>query len=231
MEPMKKYSICALLTILCLTLFLPVGVRAQSAAELEMDRLGSVSVTLKTSAGQPVPGSELELLQVAALKLEDGNMTYVPVNGFETVSVSLDADSLLAAATAKKIAAAVPETAVGQEKATDKNGKATFEGLPVGLYLVRQTATAGYTAMEPFLVTLPGSEDGQWLYEIDASPKTGTVQPDTGTTPTTKPMGKRLPQTGQLLWPVPVLAAGGIVFFLLGWLITRKQERNEKSSR
>lgn len=229
---MKKYNVCAFL-LLCLALLLPLGVSAQSAAELEMNRLGSVSVTLKTSDGKPVSGSRLELIQVAALELDDGNMTYAPVNGFETASISLDAESLRSAATAKKIAAAVPATAVGQEKATDKHGKATFEDLPLGLYLVRQkTAAAGYTAIDPFLVTLPGSEDGQWRYDIDATPKTGAVKPDATTTPTTKPTtGGRLPQTGQLLWPVPVLAAGGIVFFLTGWLLTRKQERNEKDPR
>jgi LPXTG-motif cell wall-anchored protein len=36
----------------------------------------------------------------------------------------------------------------------------------------------------------------------------------------------KLPQTGQLWWPVPILAMSGFVLLLLGWL-RRKESRNE----
>lgn len=36
-----------------------------------------------------------------------------------------------------------------------------------------------------------------------------------------------LPQTGQQIWPVPVLATAGLVFLLLGFVILRKSERND----
>ena len=39
--------------------------------------------------------------------------------------------------------------------------------------------------------------------------------------PTAKPT---LPQTGQLWWPVPLLACGGLVLLILGWL---RKERYE----
>lgn len=38
--------------------------------------------------------------------------------------------------------------------------------------------------------------------------------------------GSKLPQTGQLWWPVPVLAILGMIFFLLGY-IRRKESQNE----
>lgn len=47
--------------------------------------------------------------------------------------------------------------------------------------------------------------------------------PETPSTPS-KPV-KRLPQTGQLNWPIPVLCIGGLVLFSFGWLM-RKEERN-----
>lgn len=31
-----------------------------------------------------------------------------------------------------------------------------------------------------------------------------------------------LPQTGQLNWPVPVLAVSGVVLFAFGWALDRK---------
>lgn len=37
----------------------------------------------------------------------------------------------------------------------------------------------------------------------------------------------KLPQTGQLWWPVPILAAAGIAFFSIGWLRSRKDESEE----
>lgn len=39
----------------------------------------------------------------------------------------------------------------------------------------------------------------------------------------------KLPQTGMLKWPVPYLAGAGILFFMAGWVINRKNElKNEK---
>ncbi|MCD7763296.1 MAG: LPXTG cell wall anchor domain-containing protein, partial [Lachnospiraceae bacterium] len=37
-----------------------------------------------------------------------------------------------------------------------------------------------------------------------------------------------LPQTGQLNWPVPVLAAGGILLLLVGRYLKRSEEKREK---
>lgn len=36
----------------------------------------------------------------------------------------------------------------------------------------------------------------------------------------------KLPQTGQLWWPVPFLALDGIIFLMIGWK-TRRQEEQE----
>lgn len=52
--------------------------------------------------------------------------------------------------------------------------------------------------------------------------KPGETQPPE----TTKPSGPNLPQTGQLWWPVPILALAGMILFLLGW-IRRKESRDE----
>ena len=36
------------------------------------------------------------------------------------------------------------------------------------------------------------------------------------------PVMSGLPQTGQLNWPVPVLAVSGVVLFAFGWALDRK---------
>lgn len=146
-------------------------------------------------------------------------------------------------------------------QAVDNDGNAVFEDLELGLYLVAQTkASAGYKAVNPFLVSLPLAEDGQWLYDVDASPKVGAYTPETPETPDTpstpvspdspstpatpdspdvpnepstpadtdtpaqpgRPANPALPKTGQLNWPVPVMAVSGLLLFAFGWALDRR---------
>ena len=76
---------------------------------------------------------------------------------------------------------------------TDENGYTKKDGLPLGLYLVAETGTEGYTGTgaggakevisnpsSPFLVSLPMSnQDGEhpdhWQYDVTAYPKNQTV--------------------------------------------------------
>lgn len=51
---------------------------------------------------------------------------------------------------------------------------------------------------------------------------TGTEEKTPGTAE------ERLPQTGVLWWPVPVLAAAGLLLFLAGWIRRRRQENEKK---
>lgn len=85
-------------------------------------------------------------------------------------------------------------TAYKSEVRTDENGKATFTGLPVGMYLVIETKTPQAVTMpvEPFLVSIPMTRIGdkttgadnqnqkEWLYDVTVYPKNsiakGTVK-------------------------------------------------------
>ena len=55
--------------------------------------------------------------------------------------------------------------------------------------------------------------------------KTTYIITNTGKTPTSGG-GENLPQTGMLWWPVPLLAGGGMVLFMIGWAKHRKNEKN-----
>lgn len=108
-------------------------------------------------------------------------------------------------------------------------GVAKFENLPTGLYLLTQDkACNGYSKLSPFLVSLPYEEDGVYRYQLTAKVKTELEEQKP--TPT-KPSGgsgkpsQKLPQTGQLNWPVPVMAVAGMVLFLLGWCLRFGQRR------
>lgn len=129
------------------------------------------------------------------------------------------------------------------------NGRCTFDDLQPGAYLVVQAEPApGYNSFDRFLVTIPW----EGSYNVDASPKldpvttttTGNNTPNNpggnpsgsnpsggpGTTSqasvTTPTAGGTLPQTGQLWWPVAVLAIAGVALFVWGRRLngTRKHE-------
>ena len=100
-----------------------------------------------------------------------------------------------------------------------KNGKAIFDKIPMGLYLIyQQKPASGYNNLSPFLVTVPydGKQDVTSISkpELKKEPKNPTETTTPGKGGST---GNKLPQTGQLTWPIPWLASSGMLLFALGW--------------
>lgn len=109
-------------------------------------------------------------------------------------------------------------------KSEVKDGLARFTGLPKGLYLIYQdTAAKGYEKLSAFLVTVPYKD----RMDVDATSKTALKREETPTTVPTTPTGspsgsggsgnRKLPQTGQLTWPIPWMAGTGMMMFAFGW--------------
>lgn len=135
---------------------------------------------------------------------------------------------------------------------TDENGGLVFPNntgeLEKGIYLV-----VGHDLMKEydkygtpsFLISLPtADENGNWIYEVVAEPKVEytpnfyfEIPPelnpgygndlDEDDEPELNDDTERLPQTGQLWWPVPILLSLGISFIVIG-LFFNKGKRNEK---
>lgn len=89
------------------------------------------------------------------------------------------------------------------------------------------------TAVWAVVEKVPQGYDCTYARQGDTFTITNTLRAEDPTTPTetkpqetTKPTGPKLPQTGQLWWPVPFLALSGMVLFLMGW-IRRKESRDE----
>ncbi len=113
------------------------------------------------------------------------------------------------------------------------NGKATFNNLPTGLYLIFQEKAAnGYSKLGAFLVSVPYMEDGEYQYQVTAAIKSELErEPEPKPAdPPPKPKDPELPQTGQLNWPVPMLAVLGLALFAAGWVLRfgRKADGYEK---
>lgn len=112
-----------------------------------------------------------------------------------------------------------------------KSGKATFSGLETGLYLIVQNKAAkGYTKVSPFLVSVPYMKDGVYEYHVTAAIKSEVEREPDATVPPAKPSDPTLPQTGQMNWPIPLMATAGLALFVIGWLLCfgKKKELYEE---
>lgn len=166
------HKLIAVLLAAWMLLVMPVTVLA---AEFDMDRVGSISVTLMEPEGKkPIEGAELSLYHVAEVSLNSENkLSYTFTGEFENCGCPLDDPEL-----SGKLELFIQAEPVDARRIeTDANGTAVFTELPLGLYFVRQTNTvAGYAPCSSFLVTIPNDGSEGYVYDVNASPKTDVVK-------------------------------------------------------
>lgn len=215
MKHMKKLAVL----LLALTMLCGLSLTAYAHEVPGETRTGSITVNMAYN-GEAVTGGTLTAYRVGEIMEDDGNYSFGKTEamaGFAGSYDSLDSENL-----AKEVAAFVAKNGVSTcTTVANTDGTVVFSSLEMGLYLIIQTeASDGYDAVTPFLVAVPGNEDGIYVYDIDATPKMGTLteaEPEPEPTTPTTPTGPTLPQTGQLNWPVPVLAVLGLLLMTLGW--------------
>jgi hypothetical protein len=265
------------------------------AEEIDLDKTGSISVTLtEKTQNESIVGAELSVYYVANVILDaNGKLIYNYTEDFKQFDTALDDTAL-----ATKLDAFVSEHSLPSIKiTTNAVGTALCDGLPLGLYFIKQTgAVEGFAPCTPFIVTVPDKNDGEYVYDVNASPKTEvlkltsitikkvwntdkstktansvTVQllkdgkviktatlskdndwqityndmPESdaytveetdvikGFISTVKQDGyvftvintSTLIQTGQLMWPIPVLAIGGMLLIAVGIIILQKKRK------
>ncbi|MCD8129972.1 MAG: hypothetical protein LUE16_01615 [Lachnospiraceae bacterium] len=225
-----------------------------AAASLDLTQTGSILVTLETGAGETAWDGTLTVYKIADLKLEDGGMTYVLTDEFQGSGVDLPdiIDAEANAELAETLRTWIAEQKIcGTEEAIHSDGTAVFEGLALGLYLVDQTtASTGYYAINAFLVSVPSDVDGEWVYDVDAGPKTETLTKipaqvpaedlPVEETPAEEPPieeanedqpDEEIIHTGQLNWPIPVLLLVGAVCFFFGVRYIRKEGQRDEEKK
>ena len=253
----KIYPAFAVVLSVMLLLINNVTIFAISGSEIDMDQTGSISITIKYD-DEPVAGGSLTLYKVASISLDDGNLSYLPTSEFE--GFESDFSDALDSKLADELKDYVDEKKLeGTIKEFDDNGKISYEGLELGLYLmIQREAADGFYELNPFLVSVPGeTEDGIVLYNVDASPKVEivakpgelvepetTVEEETTKQPEDTPSGISapssvptpstpvitIPQTGLLIWPVILLAMVGILLIAIGWRIKMPSKLNMRSN-
>ena len=265
------------------------------AEEFDQSKTGSISVTLiEQKQNEPILGAELSVYYIATVIMnEDGNLIYNYTEDFKQLDAAINDTSL-----ATKLDAFVSQHSVPASKmTTNAEGMVLFDELPTGLYFVKQTSKVeGFAPCAPFLVTVPDEMNGEYVYEVNASPKTEiskltsiTIKKvwntDNSTEPTesvtvqllkngnivkTATLNKQnnwqitysdmpesdaysikevnvpkdfiatykqndyvftvtntstLIQTGQLIWPIPVLAISGMLLIAAGIVLLQKKRK------
>ncbi len=141
------------------------------AEEFDRGKTGSISVTLvEQEQNETIVGAELSVYYVATVVMDaDGNLIYDYTEDFKQFDTAIDDTSLVT-----KLDAFVSRYSVPSIKmTTDADGTALCNELPLGLYFVKQTgAVEGFAPCTPFLVTVPNEKNGEYVYEVNASPKT-----------------------------------------------------------
>lgn len=230
---MKNRIIFVLSVVLILVMSISAG--AVSVPDVSLD--ASVSVEM-TYMGEAVAGGSLTAYRVAEIKVENGaDYSFEYTEAY--ASCAADITDLENAGLAAELARFTRENDVaGTTLMIGEDGKVIFDELPLGLYLfVQNEAAKGYTKVGEFIASVPQKSDGGYVYDIDATPKISTqletVETEAETeekTEQTLPSDEKLPQTGMLKWPVPLLTITGAMFVVFGaYLVSDSKRKNNES--
>lgn len=224
---MLRKTLCRLLcviAILCLTATSVFAAGWFNGA----DSNGSISFDFNTGEIS-VTGGSVELYMVARWNDE--------IKGLELcedfVPAGLSVDELFGETAATALSAYVlAAEPAGIQVSIGSDGTGKAEDLALGVYLMRQeTPFEGCEPLLPALISVPMEIDGEWILDVEASPKLEPLVPETTETvppPETQPVPPPdLPPTGQVNWPVPVLLVLGCFLILLGLCVRRDRKSDE----
>lgn len=212
-----------ILPLVAALLLLCLSVTAAAHDVPDLNKTGSVTITMRRG-DTVISGGTLSLIPVGEIAEDDGNYFFAPLEPYAELADDFDdlSDPLLAARIAD-----IATYQRGITLAVDQDGKVIFGNVDPGLYLVMQKKAAdGWNCISPFLISVPNMQDGVYVYDVDASPKIElkpTERPPE--TPPNTPPEPPLPQTGQLNWPIPLMAAAGLCLLLLGSVLRRSAKR------
>ena len=230
---MKIYKRILAGVFVLMLVYLPMTVEA--AGSIDPEREVSLTISYQQD-GTPLNGAQFDIYLVAVMD-ECGELT--PTADFAQFDVQIRGkhdEEWKALASSLEDYILRENLLPADSGKTDSRGLLTFpagqQKLKHGLYLVlgHRHSQGGYQyEASSFPVLLPGAdkEANEWIYNVTAYPKyhytkEGIEEKLDRPTPLL-PSGK-LPQTGQLWWPVPILLAVGILLLVSG--LIRRRKRN-----
>lgn len=294
---MKKIkSICAMLLVFLCVAWAVIPCCAET-------QTGKITVLLEDKNKEKIDGAIVHICKIADM---DKN-GYQPSQSFKNSGISISGIiNSPSESYAKDIAAYIADKNIGTIAETAENGKAVFEELDLGIWLVFGDETSKYT-FNPYIVFLPFEADGKLYYEVSSAPKVEDNIPDeiniyvikkwddqsnaakkrpesvtvelldgdtvistvelneqngwahtfsgkpksgeysvkeravegytvqysgdvsNGFVVTNIYNGEKLPQTGQLWWPIGIIAVAGVSFILLGIIELGARKNGKKN--
>ena len=141
----------------------------------DITRKGSIQITMRH--GQDLlPGGSITLFRVGEVCENNGDFSFLLTGDFKSSGISLE--DIKTAVTAETFEKYVNDNNLqGHTQKIGQDAKVIFDDLELGLYLlVQYDAAEGFNCMNSFLVSVPGLEEGQYIYDVDGSPKMSALE-------------------------------------------------------
>ncbi len=157
--------------IIIINLLLCLNVKADV---IDYNKKGKLDITFTLKdTNTNIEGIEISLYKIATLSSTTYNYEYI----YDTnITCEASLDDLTQSNLTNDINNCITPTTTKETKTSNKDGKVTFDNLPLGLYLVKQTNKVdGYSNITPYLVVIPKEQDNKFIYEITSKPKTEII--------------------------------------------------------
>ena len=214
--------------LIALGLMFSFAVKAFAADIPDLTQMkGSLVFTMDVD-GVPLNSGSLNAYQVAEVISGTEGFEYRLVQELADAGAVLDTADLHSSAQAESLLEVSRRVLTDCLTSSIVNGGASFTELDAGLYLVWQDADDacdGYTAISPFLISIPQRVNDAYIMHVEADPKVPFEPTTTEPPPPTPPPPPYVPQTGQLNGPVPVMAIAGVTLFVAGWIMCLRKKR------
>lgn len=190
-----KKSILLVMVLLMWAAFSLTAAYASRTSDAVPDLPGgpySLDITVRSTnpdgSVTKIKGAEISIFQVAGLTVKHGAAYYKPLEDFaDTDIVFEDMTAEESNKAALKFADIADQKDIpGKSGISGSDGRVMFADLEPGVYLVRLDrygSEKGYTAMDPFLVLVPGIDSSgssnRWITEVKAVPKLDIHPSDT----------------------------------------------------
>lgn len=221
-----KNRIVSILLALAMLFVIAVNASATNAMP-DLDKKGSLTFTMELG-GQPLTSGKLNLYQVGTI--EELSEDEYGFRLFAAVGrTAVTQDELYDPVVAEEILTSAKDSGLPAITAPIENGTVKFENLQTGLYVVWQDegdAPEGLLPIQPFLISVPRWQGDHYALDVEAEPKVPVETKPTEPTEPTTPPDDKLPQTGQLNWPIPVMALSGAVLMIIGWILCLGRKRS-----
>lgn len=218
--------------LMALVFVFAFAVKASATSEMpSLQGKGSLSLVMNYD-GKPLENGKVNILQVGAVEENaegDYDFRIFAPLGRQTITQQ----ELYSSDVAKELLTKAKVTHAQSIVCVPiTSGSAVFKDLAAGLYVVWQedgNASSGLSPFQPFLISVPRLQNGQYSMDVTATPKVPLLpEPTEPSNPPTEPdpPTPSLPQTGQLNWPIPVMAIAGVLLIMIGLILCVNRKRN-----